>query len=116
MRHPKEVGDRSTMMIMLALRKQGFDVYLPFGENTRCDLITEKNGRLSRVQCKTGRLAAGAVLFCPCSTYAHHPNPKIRRRSYTGEIDEFAVYCPGTRAVYLIPIADVQTRPLPHCA
>jgi len=109
-RHPKAIGDRSTMMIMLALREQGFDVYLPFGENTRCDLITDRDGRLSRVQCKTGRLIAGAVHFCPCSTYGHHRNPKIQRRSYIGEIDEFAVYCPATRAVYLIPIGDVQTR------
>ena len=98
------------MMVMLALVEQGLDIYLPFGENTRCDLITDNGRRLSRVQCKTGRLINGCVIFRPCSTYAHHPNPKISRRAYAGEIDEFAVFCPETRAVYLVPIDDVATE------
>jgi hypothetical protein len=107
MQHPKAIGDRTTLMVMLALMEDGFEVYLPFGENTRCDLISYDGHRLSRVQCKTGRLRNGGVLFAPCSTYGHHPNPKIRTRTYLGEIDEFGVFCPETRAVYMIPIADV---------
>src|SRR5579875_2223821 len=94
-------------MVMLALKEQGFDVFLPFGENTRCDLIADNGCKLSRVQCKTGRLRSGAVVFRTCSTYGHHPNPKIVRRSYIGEIDEFGIYCPETGAVYLIPIDDI---------
>jgi len=39
MEHPKAVGDRSTLAIMLALRAVGFAIYLPFGENTRSDLV-----------------------------------------------------------------------------
>ena len=39
----------------------------------------------------------------------HHQNPKVRRRDYEGQIDDFAVYCPD-RSVYLIPIEDVPTR------
>jgi hypothetical protein len=31
-------------------------------------------------------------------------------RSYRGDIDAFGVYCPGTREVYLVPIADVPDR------
>jgi hypothetical protein len=30
--HPKDVGDRSTLAIMLALRDAGYGVLLPFGE------------------------------------------------------------------------------------
>jgi putative heme iron utilization protein len=65
---------------------------------------------LLRVQCKTGRLRAGAVRFATCSSYGHHMNPGASRRSYTGQIDLFAVYCPETAGVYLIPIGDVPTR------
>jgi hypothetical protein len=109
-RHPKDIGDRSTLAIIFALQTHGFATYLPFGENTRCDLIADFGGRLSRVQCKTGRLRGGSVLFATCSTYGHHANPKVVRRTYEGEIDEFAVFCPELGSVYLVPIADVQVR------
>jgi hypothetical protein len=77
---------------MLALQTSGYAVYMPFGENTRTDLIVDYGGRLSRVQCKTGRLRNGVVSFATCSSYAHHPNPKIINRDYEGEVDEFAAF------------------------
>ena len=107
MQHPKDVGDRSTLAIMYALRLQGAAIFVPFGENTRYDLIVDEGGRLSRVQCKTGRLRNGVVKFNTCSSYAHHPNPKMIKRDYKGEIDEFAVFCPDLGAVYRIPIDDM---------
>ena len=109
MQHPKDVGDRSTLAVMFALRLRGASIFVPFGENTRCDLIVEEHGRLSRIQCKTGRLRDGAVLFNTCSSYAHHPNPKILKRDYSGEIDEFAVFCPDRGSVYRVPIEDAAT-------
>jgi PD-(D/E)XK endonuclease len=110
MEHPKAVGDRSQLAIMLALVDAGFDVYLPFGENTRCDLVIDDGDQLGRVQCKTGRLRTGAVRFSACSNYAHHTNPRAAQRDYLGDIDYFGVYCPQTDGVYLVPIAEVQVR------
>ena len=48
--------------------------------------------------------------FAACSTYAHHPNAKVARRNYLGEIDHFAVFCLETAGVYLIPIADITVQ------
>jgi hypothetical protein len=110
MQHPKTIGDRSTLAIMLALHEAGFDLLLPFGENTRYDLAIDDGTRIARVQCKTGRLRSGAVIFSACSSYAHHPNPHVTRRHYHGEVDYFAVFCPGLRRSYLIPIADLTVR------
>jgi hypothetical protein len=110
MEHPKDIGDRSTIAVMAALQWLGYGIYIPFGENTRCDLILEDHGTLSRIQCKTGRLRKGAVVFNLCSNYAHHANPKASRRTYQGEIDFFGVYCPETNGVYLLPIEDVPGR------
>jgi PD-(D/E)XK endonuclease len=93
MEHTKWKGDRSTLAIILGLTGAGFDVAVPFGENTRYDLIADEGERLLRVQCKSGRLRNGVIHFATCSTYAHHPNPKVTRRDYHGEIDAFAVYC-----------------------
>jgi hypothetical protein len=109
-RHPKDIGDDSAMAITHALQREGFDIYLPFGENTRCDLAVDDGSGMRRVQCKTGRLRNGAVVFRTCSSYAHHPNPKVLRRDYQGQIDDFAVFCPELGAVYLIPIKDVPNR------
>ena len=72
--------------------------------------MVDRCGQLHRVQCKTGRLREGAVVFNCCSSYAHHPNPKVVRRDYAGQIDEFAVFCPETQGVYSIPIEDVPNR------
>jgi hypothetical protein len=110
MEHPKTVGDRTTLAIMAALQESGCALYIPFGENTRCDLIVERDGALSRMQCKTGRLREGAIRFAVCSCYGHHRNPETARRSYQGQVDFFAVYCPETRGVYLIPIDDLPLR------
>ena len=110
MEHPKDIGDRSTLAIMSAIQSLGFGIYLPFSENTRCDLILEDQGSLLRVQCKTGRLRQGAVVFALCSNYGHHRNPQTCHRDYQGQVDSFAVYCPETTGVYLIPIADVPGR------
>jgi len=102
--HPKDIGDRSTLAVMLALTGLGYDVSVPFGENTRYDLIVDNGARLERVQCKTGRLRHGVVTFRTASSYAHHPNPKPRQLHYRGQVDAFAVYCPENGGVYLVPI------------
>jgi hypothetical protein len=110
MEHPKAIGDRSQLAIMLALDRLGYAVFAPLGENTRYDLVIDDGARLSRVQCKTGRLRQGVVRFRTSSTYAHHPNPRYVTRDYLGQIDYFAVYCPETAGVYLVPIDDVPLR------
>jgi PD-(D/E)XK endonuclease len=110
MEHPKEIGDRSMLAAMLGLKAAGYTLVVPFGENTRYDLVIDDGKALVRVQCKTGRLRDGAIVFAVTSTYGHHRNPATARRTYNGEIDFFAVYCPETAGVYLVPITDVPTR------
>jgi hypothetical protein len=110
MEHPKDVGDRSTLAIMLALRSAGYHVLIPFGENIRYDLVIDDGDRLARVQCKTGRLCKGAVVFHTVSSYAHHPSPKSVKRDYVGDVDFFAVYCRETSGIYLMPIGEAPSR------
>jgi hypothetical protein len=108
--HPKDIGDRTTLAVMLALRELGFAVLVPFGENTRYDLVIDDGAKMAKVQCKTGRLRKGAVLWSMCSNYGHQKNPRVVHRDYQGEVDYFGVFCPETQGVYLIPIADVPMR------
>jgi PD-(D/E)XK endonuclease len=110
MEHPKDIGDRTTLAVMLALRDLGLGVLVPFGENTRYDLVIDDGRSLSKVQCKTGRLRNGAVRWSVCSNYAHHRNPRVAQRDYQGEVDFFGVYCPETEGVHLVPIAELPVR------
>ena len=110
MEHPKDIGDRTTLAVMLALRDLGLGVLVPFGENARYDLVIDDGTSLSKVQCKTGRLRNGAVRWSVCSNYGHHRNPRVSQRDYHGEVDFFGVYCSETEGVYLVPIAELPVR------
>ncbi len=90
------------------MKQAGFGVLLPIGENTRYDLAIEDAGALYLVQCKTGHLTKGAVMFRTSSSYYHHPNPKMPAKHYRGEVDFFGVYCVESGGVYLVPIAAVR--------
>jgi hypothetical protein len=108
--HPKDIGDRTTLAVMMALREAGYGLLVPFGENTRYDLVIESDERLEQVQCKSGRLRNGAVVWSVCSNYGHHRAPRARSRDYIGEVDYFGVCCAETGGVYLLPLADVPLR------
>ena len=110
MEHPKAIGDRATLAIIAALNAAGYGVLVPFGENARYDVAIDDGSRLWRVQCKTGHLHEGAVRFRTCSSYAHHPNPRMLFRDYQGDVDAFAVHCVESGAVYLIPIEHLPNK------
>jgi hypothetical protein len=56
------------------------------------------------LQCKTGRSVPGAVSFRTCSNTGNVPI------DYRDDIDAFAVYAPGTNAVYVVPVARTGVR------
>jgi len=78
----------------------------PFGDNQRYDLVVDLRTKFLKIQCKTGRIKAGAIIFPTSSSQAHRGKG---RQSYRGQIDLFAVYCPENRRVYVVPVDDVGT-------
>jgi PD-(D/E)XK nuclease superfamily protein len=98
--HPVDVGHRSEAMILAALVARGFQVWLPWSTNHRYDFLLEVDACYLKIQCKTGRLRNGAVEF---NAHSIRSNMKqVFRRSYVGEIDYFATYCPDTDGVYMV--------------
>ena len=63
-------------------------------------MILDLGDGVLRIQCKTGRLRNGAVLFNTRSVRCNRKG--IFTRSYVGEIDYFAVYCPELDEVFVI--------------
>lgn len=96
----KAKGERSEIIIIASLVKKGFSVSLPFGNNQRYDLILDDGENLFKIQCKTGILKRGCVIFKTCSTngFTH------KQKTYKGQIDFFMVYCPQNNKIYKIPI------------
>jgi hypothetical protein len=103
-RNTKAIGDLSELEAARALARAGYLVSKPLGDSHRYDLIIDDGETLSRVQVKTGRLRKGSVIFACFSSHSHRGGPSCR--SYRGEIEFYAVYCPETEQVYLLPESD----------
>lgn len=101
---PSAIGERTEAAILAALAQAGKRVLLPFGGPRRYDLAYEDDGRLVRVQCKSGSVRKGAVCFAIYTLARSSP------RDYRGEIDLFGVYCHERREVYLVPVSEVPLR------
>jgi hypothetical protein len=101
---PSEIGERAEAAILAALAGAGKPILIPFGPR-RYDLAYEEDGRLLKVQCKTGKVRKGAIHF-PTSSADRH----FIRRDYREDVDFFGVYCHSRREVYLVPVEDVPVR------
>jgi hypothetical protein len=108
MRYVREtslIGNRTMGIVLAALLDAGYRPLLPFGDGHPYDIALDIDGRLIRVQCKTGRLIRGAVCF-PTAIWCRGN----KYRSYRGDADCFGVYCPETRQVYLVPVGHAPDR------
>ena len=100
-----EIGTRSVGIIIANLIKAGTKVSLPIDGSLAYDLIADTNGSLARVQCKTGRVVNGAVLF-KTSSISYYKGEVKSRIDYIDKADLFAVYCESTDKVYVVPVKD----------
>lgn len=93
---------------MLALMKKGLQVLLPYGDNAPYDLAFERDSKILKVQCKTGKLKNGTIRFRLHSVARDVEAKKYVHVQYTG-IDYFGVYCPDNEKTYLIPASELGT-------
>ena len=106
----KAVGNTTEAIVLAEFLKAGFPVLLPFGENSRYDMVVEVGQSLLRVQCKTAHRcgADGASLrFHTRSVRIKNRSGEIENRSYRGQADLFAAYAPCTNQVYILAVDDV---------
>jgi hypothetical protein len=105
-----KTGTISEYASVTCLLRVGYNVLLPVGQMHRYDLIIEDaDGRLWKVQVKTGRLTKeGATISYSNVSQTYHYNgvnnrSGTRRQDYFGQVDYFAVYVEDLQKVYLIP-------------
>jgi PD-(D/E)XK endonuclease len=99
----REKGNLTEAKIMTALVEAGYLVSLPFGEGQKYDFIIDDGQRLHRVQCKTGRVKGGSLIF---NGYSFSGNGKVKH-GYRGLAELFAILNPQTCQVYLVPVEEV---------
>lgn len=98
-----EKGNLSEAKILAALVAAGYFVSVPFGDGHKYDLVIDDGQRIQRVQCKTGRVRNGVLLFC---AYSQSGNGAVKM-NYRGLADLFAVLNPDNDKVYLVPVDEV---------
>lgn len=98
-----EKGNLSEARILAAFVAAGYLVSVPFGSGHKYDFVVDDSNRLLRVQCKTGRVKNGVLLF---NAYSKSGNGAVRA-CYRGLADLFAVLNPDDDKVYLIPVDEV---------
>ncbi len=85
-----ERGNLSEARVLAALVGAGYFVAVPFGSGHKYDFVIDDTVQLFRVQCKTGRVRNGVLLFC---AYSKSGNGAVRM-NYRGLADLFAVLNP----------------------
>ena len=95
-------GDISEIQVAAALMRRGRRVLRPISSGLRYDLlIDDGDGTFSRVQCKTGLMKDGFIVFRARNFDARRPSGV----SYRGQIEAFGVFCPQNGRTYLVPMA-----------
>ena len=102
------MGQRTEAAILSELVRRGYRVLVPFGTNQRYDLVIDIDGDFVRVQCKTGRLRKGVVVFPTRSVRTN--TRQILTRGYVGDADLFLIYCPQTGGIYAVPVEEAPAE------
>jgi hypothetical protein len=93
--------------VLSELAKAGYAVLIPFGVARYDMAIDDGSGKIQTVQCKTGRVRRGCIIWAACSmhTLTH------TRTSYREQVDFFGVWCPEVpEFAYLVPVAEIGER------
>ncbi len=103
----KAKGDLAELWVAADLRRRGFGIAFPFGEDNDFDLVLIRPDRLERVQVKYAE-SNGSVVPVRCGSHSL-TNGKVRRtKRYTAKtIDILAVYDAVTDRCYYIPAAEL---------
>ena len=88
--HSKQKGNIAFSSVVLALQKEGFNVFSEIGDYSRVDLIAEKNGVIRTIQVKYDGSDENFVIL-----HLQKSGPNGYRYTYSEtDVDWFAIYSP----------------------
>ena len=109
-------GNLTEMECMTAFMELGYQVSIPFGEDSRYDFIADVNNRLYRIQCKTSSLVYDtenpeivvAIKFKTCRQSGNCSKTFTRTKYTKEEIDFFATSY--NKKCYLVPVEECSVE------
>ncbi|HET6999418.1 MAG TPA: group I intron-associated PD-(D/E)XK endonuclease [Solirubrobacterales bacterium] len=103
----KGKGDLAELMVAADLRRRGFKIAIPFGEDCDFDLVLIRDDRLERVQVKYTE-SDGVVVPVRCQSHSL-TNGKVKRtKRYTARtIEMIAVYDNTSNRCYYVPAREL---------
>ena len=114
MNDTKKKGNLTELQCMTAFMKEGYQVSIPFGEDSRYDFIADVNDKLLKIQCKTchelldeeGQVTA---IHFKCIRQTGNCATKWARAKYeANEIDLFATFYQDK--CYLVPLRECSNE------
>lgn len=106
----KQKGDITELECITYFYKLGFDISIPYGENSRYDFIVDNGKDLLKIQCKTCQIKKDSIIV-PCRSIRTN-RKRNRVILYTkAEIDYFATFYNG-RCYLIDVIENVNTKTL----
>ena len=104
----KKIGNIGEAKTLSKFVELGVPVYIPFGDNEKCNIVAEFNGKLNKIQCKTSfKFADGRILFSLVSSTMHRKNG-VKHIYSNKEIDYFSLYNIESDIILLLPIEIVE--------
>ncbi len=98
MAEKKRQGSIGEIMIMAEAVRRGYKVAIPWGEDSRYDLIVDRIGKLEKVQCKYTR-SNGELITARCRSSNNWNQVKYSCE----DIDWLAIYDLTSQKCYFIP-------------
>lgn len=99
----KQKGDLAELMVAADLRRRGYKIALPYGEDWDYDLIIERYRKLERIQVK---YCASDGSVVPVKCYSHSlTNGRVRatKRYTAAMVDWIAVWDSTSGTPYYVP-------------
>ena len=102
MKSTKRIGNIGEIYTLAKLVELSIPIFIPFGDNERCDYVIDLNDDLKRIQVKTSTTNdTDKVVFDLCS-YTYHRNNGTMHKYTIKEVDYFICYDIVTKQVYMI--------------
>lgn len=110
MNNSKTIGNIGEAVVLAEFVKRNIPIYIPFGENDRCDFIAEFNGKLNRIQVKTSKSIQNGTIVWNIRSITGTKGRYTVRHYNEDEIDYFALYNIETGLALLVPLTSIKSR------
>lgn len=86
---PKQKGNLTELQCITAFYSLGYQVSIPYGENSRYDFIADIKGKLIKIQVKSSQSVDENAFKFSCRSCRVNSKTSIRRKYTKDEVDYF---------------------------